>query len=580
MFAALVMAGCSNEDVATGGDNGAAGDTQYLTVNLVTNSSGGLRAAGDADGTDAAGDYEAGRPEENKVTKVRFYFFKANGDAAKVRYTPGGFVNYLEWENVSEEDGKMPNIEKILSATLIIQSPKGDSKPDQVVAIVNPTTPAATERSLSSLVDVAHDCKKFTGAGEFVMSNSVYAKNDVAQLAVKVGEKIHKTSGEALVDPVDIHVERAVAKVRLNSGLSSEKENENIYKTFTGQSPQKVTIGDEEKDIYVKFLGWNTTAVTDKSRLVKSINPTWKADLLGDATPWNWAEGFRSFWAINADGVDYQYGPFKEKSSESESEVQNESEDGNNSKLFPALAKTKFDGKEWVYVNENASPHDATSENNSGNEGAIPDSATKVIIAAQLVDKEGNALEMAQYGETRTTVNGLLNLYANNCGLYKKTVEGDASIYSKITPEDLQIVTATAIGKAGEDVPGRYKVYIKLTAEAEKITWYPTNSKESEALSVTEANAALLSLGAAKVWRNGYTYYFFDVKHLGGRNGIVRNHIYDAKITSLKGLGTPVYDPDEIIYPEKPVDDKDTFIAARINILSWRVVGSDVSLDW
>ena len=60
----------------------------------------------------------------------------------------------------------------------------------------------------------------------------------------------------------------------------------------------------------------------------------------------------------------------------------------------------------------------------------------------------------------------------------------------------------------------------------------------------------------------------------------MRNHIYDANITKLTGLGTPVYNPDEIIYPEKPIDDEETFIAAQINILSWRIVKNDVELDW
>ena len=87
-------------------------------------------------------------------------------------------------------------------------------------------------------------------------------------------------------------------------------------------------------------------------------------------------------------------------------------------------------------------------------------------------------------------------------------------------------------------------------------------------------------LGSAKVWKDGYTYYYFDIKHLGNKIGVVRNHIYDANITKLTGLGTPVYNPDEIIYPEKPIDDEETFIAAQINILSWRIVKNDVELDW
>ena len=54
-------------------------------------------------------------------------------------------------------------------------------------------------------------------------------------------------------------------------------------------------------------------------------------------------------------------------------------------------------------------------------------------------------------------------------------------------------------------------------------------------------------------------------------NGVVRNHIYAINVTKIAGLGTPVYNPDEIIYPETP-EENEHYIAAQINILSWRVV--------
>ena len=143
-------------------------------------------------------------------------------------------------------------------------------------------------------------------------------------------------------------------------------------------------------------------------------------------------------------------------------------------------------------------------------------------------------------------------------------------------------MTATELGMASKTQDGRYKVYIQLAdAVANDATWYPNNtSGQTVTLTAVKANEALKDLGSAKVWKDGYTYYYFDINHLGNKLGVVRNHIYDANITTLVGLGTPVYNPDEIIYPEKPDSDKDTYIAARINILSWRVVNSSVKLEW
>ncbi|WP_455670989.1 Mfa1 family fimbria major subunit [Phocaeicola faecalis] len=580
MVIGLAFVGCSSEEDITPGNNGGElGEPQFLTVNLVTNPTNGTR------GTRAAGNqhigdpnnnstYEEGLDAENKVTKVRFYFFNTDGSAAFVKKVGNDMVNYLEWTNFTEEGNKTPNVEKILTAQLIIESPAGAQAPSQIVAIINPMLePASTNCDLKTLATVTHDAKVETTSGKFLMSNSTYAKDNVKQMAVSVKDKIKKTSDEALNDPVEIYVERAVAKVRLNSSLTPLDDKTNIFKTSTDEKKQEVTENDVTKEIYVKFLGWNTTAVSSRSRLVKEINPEWSATLFGvGATPWNWSDYCRCFWAINADNVSYEYGAFVP-------DTESKQIDGNK---FQAQAKTKFDGKDWVYVNENASPYvpDTDITTSKGDDASTP---TKVIISAQLVDKAGNALEFAEYGSTRTTIDGLKNLFANNCSLYKKETVDGATKFVKITPEELTVKTATAAGETSTadgkpDItkPGRYKSYVQLETD-EDGKWYASDAEDATPITAVIANKLLKELGSAKVWKDGYTYYYFDINHFGNKIGVVRNHIYDATITKLAGLGTPVYDPEEVIYPEKP---NDTFIAALIYILSWRVVSSNVELDW
>lgn len=87
-----------------------------------------------------------------------------------------------------------------------------------------------------------------------------------------------------------------------------------------------------------------------------------------------------------------------------------------------------------------------------------------------------------------------------------------------------------------------------------------------------------------RVWEGGQTYYFFDVKHLGavnsvGEYGIVRNHIYRTTVNSIEGLGTPVYDPDQVIIPEQNEYDE-SIVTADIKILQWRVVESSYDIKW
>ena len=64
-----------------------------------------------------------------------------------------------------------------------------------------------------------------------------------------------------------------------------------------------------------------------------------------------------------------------------------------------------------------------------------------------------------------------------------------------------------------------------------------------------------------------------------GEFGMVRNHLYDVTISAVQGLGTPVYDADKTITPEKPEEDQFSYIAAKINVLAWRVVSQEVTLQ-
>ena len=139
----------------------------------------------------------------------------------------------------------------------------------------------------------------------------------------------------------------------------------------------------------------------------------------------------------------------------------------------------------------------------------------------------------------------------------------------------------------------RYLSYLQLTEAAAKGVQFYTAAVRSAAteaeidaakMDVKAVNGKLAQVPGAKVWEGGMTYYYTDLRHLGkdaekGMYGVVRNHIYEVKINSVKGLGTPVLNPAEIIIPQKPSDDE-TFIAAQVNVLSWRVVKNDVSLEW
>lgn len=82
---------------------------------------------------------------------------------------------------------------------------------------------------------------------------------------------------------------------------------------------------------------------------------------------------------------------------------------------------------------------------------------------------------------------------------------------------------------------------------------------------------------------NGKTYYYVPIRHLGAATtdpayyGVVRNHYYQINLQSLKGFGSSVYDPDREIKPVIPAEET-SYLAAKINVLQWRVVSQDVNL--
>ena len=99
-------------------------------------------------------------------------------------------------------------------------------------------------------------------------------------------------------------------------------------------------------------------------------------------------------------------------------------------------------------------------------------------------------------------------------------------------------------------------------------------------------NNYLKTIEPALLYTNGQTYYFIDIEHLGtaaAKYGVVRNHVYQIDIESIKGYGSPVYNGFGYIVdfpdvPEYPEEDDGSYVAAKINILSWKVVQQGVNI--
>lgn len=583
----LVMTGCSQENIPGGDDGVEDAQTSYLAINL--------RPA-DESSTRAANGYQDGEQFENKVSSVRFYFFNAAGGIANVNITSsGGYVNYYDWTpGTSDKDpdykddpdnvdpgnqvgGSDPtdDIESKLTATIVINTAKGDKVPNMVAAVINPPADLGTaSMSLTQLKQIVADYASSTYTdtntenGTFVMYNSIFDGDDGNGAVVinQSGDKknLWTTAKDAKAHPVTIYVERSVAKVRVTLGSDVAAAAGTSMLALKDKEGNNLKVGAEQ--VYLKLEGWGLTADINEGRLVKKINTDW---------PGTWWNGtHRSFWAINSMSTN----------------AANRYHDYTNS-INNSLGTITGTGESQVttqgaalYTNENAQLNDI-----NGTEGQARNH-TKVILKGTLCKSDGRAFTIVRhlgtlfaddYSETeadnlKELKKSILNqLSAKEYKYY--TQEG--SMRRQIDERDLKITIATQVESEGSK--NNCYVYAQLTTEAEGKTWYTsldgTATADKDVINGNLKNKDIVDW--ALVWNGGMTYYYYEIKHLGDQIGVVRNHVYDTTVTKIAGLGTPVYDPAQIIYPEKP-DPNDHFIAAQIMILSWRIVPSDNELEW
>lgn len=544
-LACTLFAACSNEENSAINSGQEEGQLSYVAVNIVNANPTGSRVDG--------GEYEDGDPDENEITNARFYLFKENGDAYELANSVEKWsANYVEKDlSGTPFDPENDNVEEIVNATLVFQG-KDQELPASIVAILNPPTTLGTSKL--SLSDLQQKIDNYSAStkGYFIMTNSVYATGTTEKkevVATDIVGKVAQSQPDAEANPVDIYVERVLAKVRVTF---SNADIENQYKVSE----------DGEPAVYAKILGWAVTRTADKSNLLKNIDPAWDNTTLGFT--WNDEPFHRSYWATTPTTVTLE--------KKSQDEIINDQK--------PATPEGATNISVPRYCQENT----------------LADEHTEVVVAAQLVDEEGNPNPIYKYfGEEHDSEKDILTLIANkyNNVYYTRTggpslpEEGTEYEYESFITTDNIHFEATTPETGGED----YEAIAQLDDDAlNGVTIYIENpdytGSNEKYIELADAEATIneeLAKNPAQIAKEGYVYYYTPIKHLGttgstGEYGVVRNHIYDVTITDIKGYGTPIFDPDKDIDTTHP-SNEEVYIAARINVLSWRVVSSEVTLE-
>lgn len=548
VLAVSALAACAekiDDPVDVSVENGEI-EESYIAINLMS-SDPGTRAD---DGV-----YQDGLASERAVRSAYFFFYQ-NDTPFSVNVSDGAVTgpgttgaNWLEATLPDTGTKDTPNVSDIKGVVLLLKNYKGQY-PNQIIAVLNWTPTVGKAYTLDELKAETAIATTYDATKYFVMSNSVYA--DAANkeiIATPLTLSNIFTDKDAAEDsPIKIHVERIAAKVTVTTSADTPFDLDN-------------PAGASDIPVYAKIEGWELYNDYQTSYLLKDIDPAWTAASIG--FNWNDVNYYRSYWAISPTLTDFPDNTFTWNG-------------GFAAGLDTDVTAGTYADNTYTYCGENTFRNEADR--------------TKVILKARLVDAGGNPVELAKwYGAEYLGEADLRTAVANTLKntLFYKASETQ---YIGISPEDIECVTGGGAGApAGVTAT---EVYFQLSTTGESRAWYTYDSTHGyvslgdESINATKTNEHLASVPSAIIYKAGQTYYHFDIKHLGAEGktaeyGIVRNHIYSINVNSIKGYGSPVYDPNiQIVEPEDPDDPTETesFVAAEVRILSWRLVSQGVDI--
>lgn len=592
---AIALCACSSEEpIVEGGGNqipaGPTGDTAYFAIDLCDANTLGR-------GTD--GGFEYGEADEQAVSNAYFYFYDKDGR----------FVSEASlWKGGNDNDADKENVEFFGNNTIILNGLTGKSFPTYVVTVLNKPakmadgvtdfTPGATLAEMGQII-----LDSYKSGSNFIMTTTSWRGDaddheDDYYFATKLQEKNFfnemPTKEDITADRrAEIYVERLAVKVRVKLASSFV----NTSKTVGGKTIYKLTMtaagsgntGDgsgieADTDLWVSFEGWGLNSVAKNTYLMKNLEGLTSSSVVGGWPTWNQPSLHRSFW-----GKATTYGL---------------ADDALKAAMNPSITYAGLVNElgDADYCNENTNT--AANITNDGTTLVIPAKTTSVLLKAVVCDGNGNPLDIVTY-QGLTFLKSRFIAYimqAVNPQYFTRTLVAgqdpstatDANYnYTPITVDD---VTLAAAGH------GTGSVNVALSEEAATKTWYTVTMGTGGVASATVVTADDINnrLASATPANNkaiaattGATYYPIAIEHLNNpegttvaeaQYGVVRNHCYEIVIKEVKALGNGVFKPGIIpgeTEPLDPVDPKNPkyYVGARINILSWKIVNQEVTLD-
>lgn len=592
---------CSDSNDVTGGSTTTEGKTSYVAVNIVNPQ--GNTAGAKANAFTRVSGYENGTPNEDKISNVRFYFFNSDGSPYLLTNSNPANVNWLSYniDSQTQQNDDPTTIESVTNAVLVINGATGTT-PTYMIAVANPSAINKADQTTTNQPDNllgdgalnrnaltarTMQSRTYSSSDGFLMTNSVYGDGGTYRNATPTEGHVMQSEAAALAAPVQIYVERLAAKVT----ISHSSDSKWAQQTINGASCTTYPVGKvgyrnggqtDSVEVYAVIKGVGLADEQHFGKIFKDMdgyavgNNT--TDILG-IDPWNVTAYHRSFWEVTpefnalADNpLDY---PFNHYTS----------------------GFSNGDGTTGVfYTMPNTPTTVATPE--EANRNASPTYRTKVLLAAQLMYQDASGwhnAEICKYrGQNYLGQEAVKTVIANQ--LRGQISKKDGDTFRNVQPSDIEFITTTSNAyKSYEVIPelidrnGDFALMSADDANAavaagQEVTTYHPNVSSAPVSGDPIDDVFYRYADKAEVRANGDTYYYTTIRHLAtdptklGYFGVVRNHWYQVSINSLAGFGTPVFDPEQPIVPITP-SDENSYMAAQINVLQWRVVSQSYDID-
>lgn len=567
----LAMA-CSKENVTS--NQGGSDANQYMAVDI---------AMSVGSSTKAPSDYRDGSEAESTVNVKNsiFLFYDAYGN-----FLTSGVISATEGS--VDENGNLKLtvnnqsgfVEKESKAVIVLGPTR--LRPALVLAVLNyDNCNALKTLSLADVHKKVDNKAISTEAGKFTMTNSIYVDgNNVVNATPIAASSVKETKDEALKSPVQIYVEREVAKVNMKAkdGLNKTTDGKICFETPNAE----YVLNGVKVSARIVVDGWAANAFNTTSYLVKEVPTSWL--VTNPFANWYDEAAKRTFWAQDPNysgSEEYVFGRTPEGEPGTYKNVKYLS--------WNDATQNKVDSYNYMYEN---TTDKASARVNGGELANVP----TILIAAHVeTAKTGAAWErqdIYKFGGLFYTDASLRNYAAEQIlkgKLYWEYTTAEGLKKASVEPSQVKAKFVANV----VDNSGSVKVEVEaLTAPAEGAKLM----KEGEPASVIESanwaktvedilngeNGFNIAKKELVCFKNGMCYYQVPIKHNQTTDdvayGTVRNHIYELTLSKIAKIGNPVFNPEEKLVLI-PGEEKDYYVSAELKILKWRVITQDVVIE-